>query len=414
MATNEALPSGLVSLTVPNIDASKITTGVLALARGGNTFASLGDLIYGGGSGAPTVLSGNTSTTKKFLTQTGDAGPVSAAPAWGTIASGDVPNLSGDVTSSAGTASTVVGALSGKALDANIGTAGAGQDGYVVAWINGGSTYKLVAPTAVGGANAIQIRGTNIAVAVATPPTLDRSVLTYVPANSDWENDYYFPNSWSWAAVTSSSGGTYGTVNMTSGSSSGTGTQGDVAITATAPNGLSNTTAAGAGSSSGMLIGWGNGGRAVTLGQLLKITFVVSLAATTSERIWIGLQDGHAAVATTAAALRSDNPVLNIVGFRYDTASDTKYVCYTGTDGTHFTATAETTSSHFDTSLHIFEIRFDGTNAIFYIDGAQVGSQSTNAPTTSTGLYAVAMIDNIGLGNAKAFTLYSVRAVMKN
>lgn len=44
-------------------------------------FTALGDLLYGGASGAPTKLAGNTTTTKKVLVQTGN-GTVSAAPTW--------------------------------------------------------------------------------------------------------------------------------------------------------------------------------------------------------------------------------------------------------------------------------------------------------------------------------------------
>src|SRR5271157_2289835 len=78
-------PRALVAGDIPSLDASIITSGVLALARGGNTFAALGDMIYGGVAAAPTVLSGNTTTTKMDLAQTGAAGPVSAAPAWAQI-----------------------------------------------------------------------------------------------------------------------------------------------------------------------------------------------------------------------------------------------------------------------------------------------------------------------------------------
>ena len=84
----------LVAADIPNLDAGKITTGVLALARGGNTFALLGDLIYGGASAAPTVLSGNTTATKMYLSQTGAAGPVSAAPAWAQINYADITGTS--------------------------------------------------------------------------------------------------------------------------------------------------------------------------------------------------------------------------------------------------------------------------------------------------------------------------------
>jgi hypothetical protein len=51
--------------------------------------AAIGQLIYSNSAGAPLSLLGNTTTTKKFLSQTGD-GTNSAAPFWSTIAIGDV------------------------------------------------------------------------------------------------------------------------------------------------------------------------------------------------------------------------------------------------------------------------------------------------------------------------------------
>lgn len=51
---------------------------------------TLGDIAYENATPAPARLAGNTTGTKNFLTQTG-TGVVSAAPAWGTIAAGDLP-----------------------------------------------------------------------------------------------------------------------------------------------------------------------------------------------------------------------------------------------------------------------------------------------------------------------------------
>lgn len=50
----------------------------------------LGDMIYGNVTPAWQRLAGNTTTTKKFLTETG-TGAVSAAPGWNTIVAGDLP-----------------------------------------------------------------------------------------------------------------------------------------------------------------------------------------------------------------------------------------------------------------------------------------------------------------------------------
>ncbi len=56
----------------------------------GLTSYTLGDVIYGSGSTTLSKLAGNTTTTKQFLTQTGN-GSTSAAPAWGTLAATDMP-----------------------------------------------------------------------------------------------------------------------------------------------------------------------------------------------------------------------------------------------------------------------------------------------------------------------------------
>lgn len=53
--------------------------------------ATIGDLWYGSAANAISVLSGNTSAVKQFLTQTG-TGSASQAPIWGTIAASDLPS----------------------------------------------------------------------------------------------------------------------------------------------------------------------------------------------------------------------------------------------------------------------------------------------------------------------------------
>lgn len=55
----------------------------------------VGALIYGSSLDTLTVLVGQTSATRKFLTQTGDGVSASGVPAWVTIGTGDIPDLSG-------------------------------------------------------------------------------------------------------------------------------------------------------------------------------------------------------------------------------------------------------------------------------------------------------------------------------
>lgn len=57
-----------------------------------NVFTSLGDLVYSNAAGAPVRRSGNITTTKMFLSQTGD-GTSSAAPQWSTITSTDTGSV---------------------------------------------------------------------------------------------------------------------------------------------------------------------------------------------------------------------------------------------------------------------------------------------------------------------------------
>lgn len=79
-------------------DAAIASGGILA-----SLIDALGDLIYGSADNTAAKLSGNTTTTKKFLTQTGN-GTVSAAPSWGTIVENDV----GASTNAAGNTSTAI------------------------------------------------------------------------------------------------------------------------------------------------------------------------------------------------------------------------------------------------------------------------------------------------------------------
>ena len=57
-----------------------------------NVFTSLGDIVYSNAAGAPVRRAGNITTTKMFLSQTGD-GTSSAAPQWSAITSSDTGSV---------------------------------------------------------------------------------------------------------------------------------------------------------------------------------------------------------------------------------------------------------------------------------------------------------------------------------
>ena len=91
-----------------------------------NPMTTLGDVIYEDSTPTAVRLAGNTTSTNKFLTQTG-TGVVSAAPAWNTIAVGDVPALPASKITSGAIATTQggtdLGSLTANAVMLGAGTA---------------------------------------------------------------------------------------------------------------------------------------------------------------------------------------------------------------------------------------------------------------------------------------------------
>jgi hypothetical protein len=87
--------AALVAADIPGLDVAKIITGVFAEARGGTNQSgyTLGDILYASALNTLAKLAGNITVTRKFLRQVGN-GSVSAAPAWATLQSGDLPSHS--------------------------------------------------------------------------------------------------------------------------------------------------------------------------------------------------------------------------------------------------------------------------------------------------------------------------------
>lgn len=182
----------LVANDIPSIDAGKIGSGVLALARGGNTFTLLGDLIYGGVAAAPTILLGQTSATKKFLTQTG-TGSISAAPSWSTIVASDLPSLS----------SVAVTSLSG---DSTVFNNSSSQGAVTLSLISQSANKVLAGPTS-GGAVAPTFRSLVIG---------DLPSLTSVAVTSLTGDGNVFNNAASQGAVTLSLASQVGNIVLVS------------------------------------------------------------------------------------------------------------------------------------------------------------------------------------------------------
>ena len=95
--SNKQTPITLTTTGDSGASTFNVVTGALNIPEytlaglGGmaNVFTSLGDLVYSNAAGAPVRRSGNITTTKMYLSQTG-TGTVSAAPQWSAITAADV------------------------------------------------------------------------------------------------------------------------------------------------------------------------------------------------------------------------------------------------------------------------------------------------------------------------------------
>lgn len=111
------------------------TTGIKYAAVLLNPMTTLGDIIYENATPAPTRLAGNTTTTNKFLTQTG-TGSASAAPVWNVIAGTDLPA----VTSLSDAVATAQGSK-----QYSHGTSYNGGNAPTITLVGGGGTLSSVA-----------------------------------------------------------------------------------------------------------------------------------------------------------------------------------------------------------------------------------------------------------------------------
>lgn len=134
---------------LPIVDITNLLTKKVAFSVF-NPLTTLGDLVYGGASGVYTRLAGDTSNTRKFLRTVSAAG-VAAAPAWDTLVSGDIPDLSATYSVKAGNASlTTVGTITTGTWNATkIGLAYGGTNADLSAT---GGANQFLKQTSVGGA----------------------------------------------------------------------------------------------------------------------------------------------------------------------------------------------------------------------------------------------------------------------
>jgi len=143
------------------LNQSAAVSGALGAVNGGtgqNAYA-VGDILYSGVTDTLSKLAGNTTTTKKVLTQTG-TGSASAAPAWDTISSGDITGLGTMATQNANNVAISGGNINGTVIGNSSPQAGAfttltANSGSTVLDASNYTTYADPAGTAVAMAIAL-------------------------------------------------------------------------------------------------------------------------------------------------------------------------------------------------------------------------------------------------------------------
>lgn len=148
-------------------------SGALGPANGGTnqTSYAVGDMLYSGVTNELSRLPGNTTTTKKFLNQTG-TGSASAAPSWGVVSSSDVSGLGTMATQNANNVAITGGTLTGVAIS------GAST---INASVIGGSTPAAITGTTITGttvSGTVAVVAANGVMAIASTVTANVVVPT--------------------------------------------------------------------------------------------------------------------------------------------------------------------------------------------------------------------------------------------
>jgi len=162
LVSNGSVPDwGTVALGSANA-----VSGTLGATNGGTGQATytLGDIIYSNATNSLAKLAGQTTTTQKFLSQTGN-GSISAAPVWDTIPAGSITGLGTMSTQNANAVAITGGTLNNVAIGGT--TANTGTFTTATATLFAGS-----------GANLTSLNGSNV-----SSGTIDNARTTAASAN---------------------------------------------------------------------------------------------------------------------------------------------------------------------------------------------------------------------------------------
>jgi hypothetical protein len=146
----------LVPADIPSLDVAKIGSGVFSIARGGTGLSSytFGNLLYADGTGLLARLPGNTLSTRRYLSMTGDS-TFAGVPAWSGIELGS------------GTAGGITGTL--PVNNGGTGLSSSGSSNQLLG-VNGAAT-GLVYKTLTAGSN-VSISNTDTNITISATGTL--------------------------------------------------------------------------------------------------------------------------------------------------------------------------------------------------------------------------------------------------
>ena len=200
--------AAIVAGDIPTLNQN--TSGYSAGLAGGNGTTLLGSLPYQSAANSTSQLPPNTTSTKKFLTQTGD-GTNGAAPAWNTLTSTDIPSYYIGTTSIAFNRTSASQSLTGISID---GSAGSVANALTIGTGLSGSSYNGSAAVTIAVTNPVPSQTGNSGKYLTTDGT-----------------------TLSWGTVVGGGGGGSGTVTSIT---AGTGLSGGT-ITTTGTIALANT-----------------------------------------------------------------------------------------------------------------------------------------------------------------------------